>query len=135
MVVVGLFSVLAATTAPSIIEGMRRFALTSASQEVVSTVRTARYQAIGKNMTLRVRFDYPADGQYQILDSADADVGPVKYLPKGSAFNAISGDLEITNEGRVSALAGTLPATIELANVDGGTRTISVWGSGRVELP
>jgi len=61
LLVVGLIAVLAATTAPSIAGGMRRFTLTSASQQVASTIRTARYQAVGKNMTVRVRFDYPAD--------------------------------------------------------------------------
>jgi prepilin-type N-terminal cleavage/methylation domain-containing protein len=134
MLVVGIISVLAAATAPSIASGMRRFALTTASQEVVSTVRTARYQAVGRNVTLRVRFQYPAAGQYQILDNADTAIGPVRFLPKGATFGAVSGDLEINSQGRVTALAGALPATIVLANA-ADTQTISVWRSGRVQLP
>ena len=135
MLVVGLIAVLAAATAPSIAAGMRRMTLTTASQQVASTIRTARYQAVGRNTTLRVRFDYPAAGQYQILDGSDAGVGPVKPLLQGATFSAVSGDIEIDSQGRVTALSGTLPATIELTGPDADTRTISVSRSGRVELP
>jgi prepilin-type N-terminal cleavage/methylation domain-containing protein len=135
MLVVGLISVLAAASAPSIAGGMRRFTLTTASQQVVSTIRAARYQSVGRNVTLRVRFNFPDAGQYQILDDMDAEIGPVRFLPNGAVFSAVSGDLEINNQGRVTALAGALPATVILANADADVRTISVWGSGRVELP
>jgi len=134
--VAGLISVLAAATVPSIIEGMRRYALLTASQQVASTIRTARYQAVGKNRTVRVRFDYPAAGQYQILDDADADViSSARLLIKGAAFSAVSSDIEIDPQGRVTALdAGTLPATIAVATTS-GSKTITVTRSGRVELP
>ena len=113
MLVVGLIAVLAATTAPSIAGGMRRFTLTSASQQVASTIRTARYQAVGRNTTVRVRFDYPDVGQYQILDGSDAEViGSAKLLLEGAAFSAVSGDIEIDPQGRVTALSGAMPATI-----------------------
>ena len=135
LLVVGLIGVLAATTAPSIAGGMRRFTLTSASQQVASTIRTARYQAVGRNTTIRVRFDYPDAGQYQILDGSDAEVGPAKSLLEGAAFSSVSGDIEIDPQGRVTALAGTMPATIVLAGPDPDTRTITVSRSGRVELP
>ena len=136
LLVAGLISVLAAATVPSIIQGMRRYALLTASQQVASTIRTARYQAVGKNRTLRVRFDYPSDGQYQILDDADADViSPARLLMNGAAFGAVSGDLEIDPQGRVTALAGALPASIVVSGADSATRTISVSRSGRVELP
>jgi hypothetical protein len=58
----------------------------------------------------------------------------VRFLPKGATFGAVSGDLEINSQGRVTALAGALPATIVLANA-ADTQTISVWRSGRVQLP
>ena len=136
MLVVGLIAVLAAATAPSIAGGMRRLTLTSASQQVASTIRTARYQAVGRNTTVRVRFDYPDDGQYQILDASDADViSSAKLLLEGAAFSAVSGDIEIDPQGRVTALSGSMPATIVLAGPDADTRTISVARSGRVELP
>lgn len=135
MLVVGLVAVLAAATAPSIIEGMRQFEVTTASQQVASTIRLARYQAVGKNMTVRVRFDYPAGGQYQILDGSDADViSSAKMLLNGAAFSAISGDIEIDPQGRVTALSGTLPATVTVAN-SADSKTISISRGGRVELP
>jgi prepilin-type N-terminal cleavage/methylation domain-containing protein len=135
MLVAGIVAVLAAATAPSIAAGMRGFALSTTSQEVASTIRTARYQAVGRNVTLRVRFGYPATGQYQILDSADAAVGPVRYLQNGTTFSAVSGDIQIDPQGRVTALAGALPATIVMAGADSTTRTITVSRSGRVQLP
>jgi prepilin-type N-terminal cleavage/methylation domain-containing protein len=135
LLVVGLVAVLAAAAAPSIAEGMRQFSLTTASQQVASTIRTARYQAVGKNMTVRVRFDYPDDGQYQILDGSDADVmSSARFLLNGAAFSSVSGDIEIDSQGRVTALSGALPATIVVEN-DAATRTISVSRSGRVQLP
>ena len=135
MLVVGLIAVLAAATAPSIIEGMRRFEVSTASQQVASAIRLARYQAVGKNMTVRVRFDYPTTGQYQILNDADADViSSARLLLNGAAFSAVSGDIEIDSQGRVTALAGALPATVTVAN-SVNSRTISISRSGRVELP
>lgn len=63
IVVLGLVSVVAVAAVPSITSGMRRYSLITASEQVVSTIRSARHQAVGKNATLRVRFDYPADDQ------------------------------------------------------------------------
>lgn len=142
---------------------MKRFSLISASQQVVSTIRLARYQAVGKNKTLRVRFNCPAADQYRIVElTGDAGIdgagnrcdetvypfpapdanpatlpnldGAVQYLPNGADFSAVSGDLEINTSGRVTALAGALPATIEVSNQDAETKTIRVSASGRVEL-
>ncbi len=86
-------------------------------------------------MTLRVRFNFPAAGQYQILDTTDAAVGPVRFLPNGATFNFVSGDIQIDPQGRVTALAGLLPARIRLAGADTATRTVFVARSGRVQLP
>jgi prepilin-type N-terminal cleavage/methylation domain-containing protein len=134
MIVAGLIGVLAGISAPQIAAGMRRYSLISASQQVVSTIRAARAQAVGKNVTLRVRFNHLAAGQYQILDSADAAVGSVQYLPDGADFGAVSGDLQFDTSGRVTPLAGVAPATIVVSNGD-ENRTITVSASGRVQLP
>lgn len=136
MIVVGLISVLAAVSVPAIAAGMRRYSLITASQQVVSTIRAARLQAVGRNVTLRVRFNHPANGQYQVLDTADAAVGAVKFLPSGAKFDSVSGDIEINTSGRVRPLAGdpTL-ATIVLSNEDDQTSTVTVSSRGRVRLP
>jgi len=136
LVVTGLIAVVAGAAIPSITAGMRRYSLITASQQVVSTIRAARHQAVGRNATLRVRFDHPATGQYQILDAADAAVGDVQYLPQGASFSTVSGDIEITTSGRMTDLAGVpTTETIVVSNVDGQTRTITVSASGRVQLP
>lgn len=136
MIVVGLITVLAGVFVPAVAAGMRRYSLITASQQVVSTIRSARHQAVGRNAILRVRFDYPAAGQYQVLDAADAAVGGVQYLPEGADFGAVSGDLQITTSGRMTNLAGNpTAATIVVSNDDGQSRTITVSASGRVQLP
>ena len=134
-VVVGLIAVLTAMSAPTIAAGMKRYSLISASQQVVSTIRLARYQAVGKNVTLRVRFNHLAPGQYQVLDGADAAVGALQYLPDGTAFFAVSDDLQIDTSGRVTGVAGAPPVTIVVSNEDAQNRTITVSASGRVQLP
>ncbi|MEE8130674.1 MAG: prepilin-type N-terminal cleavage/methylation domain-containing protein [Vicinamibacterales bacterium] len=136
MIVAGLIAVLASATAPSIAAGLRRYSLITASQEVVSTIRSARHQAVGRNAILRVRFDHPAVGQYQVLDAADAAIGDVRFLPEGANFSAVSGDIQITTSGRVTDLAGNpTTETIVVSNVDGQSTTITVSASGRVQLP
>ena len=136
MIVAGLIAVLAGVAAPSIAAGMRRYSLITASQQVVSTIRAARFQAVGRNVTLRVRFNHPASGQYQVLDAADAADGAVQFLPDGASFGAVSGDLKITTSGRVTPLEGDpTTATIVVSNDDNQSRTITVSASGRVQLP
>lgn len=135
MIVAGLIAVLAGMAAPTIVAGMRVYPVISASQQVVGTIRTARNQAVGKNVILRVRFNSPAVGQYRIVDTAGAVVGGVHFLPDGADFGAVSSDIEIDTSGRMSPFgAGAMPATIVLTN---GTqnRTITVSASGRVQLP
>ena len=136
LIVVAFIAVLAGVAVPTVTDAMRRYSLASASQEVVSTIRSARQQAVGQNAIRRVRFNFPAVGQYQVLDAADAAVGDVQFLPAGADFGAVSGDIAITTSGRVTDLAGTpTTETIVLSNDDGQTTTITVSPSGRVELP
>lgn len=135
MIVVGLIAVLTGISVPMIAAGMKRYSLISASQQVVSTIRSARNQAVGKNVSLRVRFNSPAAGQYQIVDTAGATVSGTQYLPEGADFDGVSGDIEINASGRVSPFGGgAMPATIVVSNGD-EDRTITVSASGRVQLP
>ena len=62
MIVVGLIAVLAGVAAPAVAAGMRRYSLITASQQIASTIRAARYQAVGRNVRLRVRFNHPQNG-------------------------------------------------------------------------
>lgn len=131
MLVVALVGVLAGIAAPAVAAGMDRYEVISASQQVASTIRSARYQAVGKNMVLRVRFDYPEAGQYQIVDEDDNAVGTVKYLDDDISFGDFT-DLEFSTAGRLtSGVATSLVVTNGDANHD---RTIAVSRNGQVEL-
>ena len=129
LIVIALVGLLAGIAVPAISAGMERFRLISASQQVVSTIRAARWQAVAKNQILRVRFNYPDAGQYQVLDDANTAIGAVQYLLDGVTFDE-SVDLEISAEGRMTA-ASTIVVTNGDADQD---RTISVTTSGRVYL-
>jgi type IV fimbrial biogenesis protein FimT len=137
MIVVALVAVLAGVAVPQMAGAMTRYALINASQQVVSTVRNARVQAVGKNRVARVRFNSPAAGQYQVLDSADAPLGSVQTLPNGAAFGVISGDVEFNTSGRATHVGGgAAPVTIVVSNgVAAQNRTITISASGRVQLP
>ena len=136
LIVVMLVAIIAGAAAPQVADAIQRYSLTSAGQQVVTTIRSARQQAVGQNAVRRVRFNFPAVGQYQVLDSVDGAIGDVQFLPAGTDFGAVSGDIEITTSGRVTDLAGNpTTETIVVSNDDGQTRTITVSASGRVQLP
>lgn len=129
MIVVGLAAVLAGMSVPAIAAAMDRYAVISASQSVVSTIRSARLQAVARNMVLKVRMDFPAEGQYQIVDAADAEVGGIQTLDDGITFGAFT-DVEFSTAGRLAA-----PITVTVTNGhEEHDRTISVSASGQVRL-
>lgn len=128
MIVVGLVAVLAGMTVPAIAGAMKQYELVTASQQVVSTIRSARLQAVARNMVLKVRFDFPGDGQYQVVDAAGAAVGRVQTLDDGITFGASTG-VQFTTSGRIA-----VPTTVTLTNEGDQTRTISVSPSGQVRL-
>lgn len=127
MIVVALVAVLVGTTVPAMAGAMRRYELTTTSQQVVSTIRAARLQAVGRNMVLRVRFDFPAAGQYQVVDAADNAIGLVQSLADSVTFGAVA-DVQFNTSGRLAA-----PMAITVSN-DDQTSTISVSASGQVRL-
>jgi Tfp pilus assembly protein FimT len=135
MIVATLIGLAAAITATSVAAGMRRYTIISASQQVASTIRAARFQAVGKNRTLRVRFNCPSASQYRVVEfvndagidaaadrcsavaypfpAGDADPntmpnvdGAVQYLPNGVQFGDNVDDLQIDTSGRITPLVG-----------------------------
>jgi prepilin-type N-terminal cleavage/methylation domain-containing protein len=131
LVVMALISVLAGMTAPAVSAGMDRYELISASQQVASTIRSARYQAVGKNMILKVRFDFPEAGQFQIVDADDIAMGSVQYLDDDIEFGEFT-DLEFSTSGR---LTSGVAASIVITNGDDDqNRTVVVSKNGQVEL-
>jgi len=131
MIVVGLVAVLAAMTIPQMAGAIKQYELLTAGQQVVSTVRAARLQAVAKNMALTVRFDYPAAGQFQVVETADlvTPVGTPLTLGNDVAFDNPT-DVDFTTSGRIAA-----PITVTVTNGDDDyDRTISVSPSGQVRL-
>lgn len=141
LIVSGVVAILAAAAAPSIGSSIRLYALNSSAQTVASTIRSARYSAVSKNRTVRVRFNCPAANQFRVVevvgitaaDSAadrcsettypypdpDSAVapnldGPVVLLPSDAQFGALQ-DLEIDATGRVTPQTGC-PACVTAAS-------------------
>ena len=141
LIVIALIAILGGMTVPTIAAGMRRYEVISASQQVASTIRSARYQAVAKNRSLRLRFDCPAAGQYRLIeftgtpaidDAADrCDTaayafpdangatlpnldGPVQFLPQNMQFGAFS-SLQIDASGRIARLTGCPTCTTAAA--------------------
>lgn len=135
LIVVALVGTLAAATAPMVAAGLERYTILSAGQQVASTVRAARFQAVARNRGVRVLFDSPADGQYETEvwnpdTSAWDPLGEAQALPGDVTFGDGTDDIEVTTEGRVVA-ASTITVTNGNADDD---RTVTVSQSGRVEL-
>lgn len=134
LIVVALVGVLAGIAAPTVTAGMKLYTINSAGQQVTSTIRAARFQAVGKNTKLRVRFNYPAAGQYQVVLNSNGTtaVGDVQNLPDGVSFGA-SADVQIDTNGRMTP--GATAATITVTNGnESQNRTITVSTSMRVQL-
>jgi len=130
MIVVAVIGILAGMSAPIVSSAMDRYDIIAAGQQVASTVRAGRFQAIARNDTLRVRFDYPAAGQYQVVDTANVKVGEIQRLADGVTFGDGTADVQIDAEGRALA-----PSTITVTNGNADyDRTITVSTSGRVQL-
>ena len=135
LVVVAIVSILAAVTMPTVAGAMDRYYILSAGQQVASTIRAARVQAVGKNMQLRVRFNYPAAGQYQVVRHSDGTtaVGQVQILPRDVSFQDGAADIAFDTNGRLTT--GSVAAAIVVTNgTAADNRTINVSTSGRVQL-
>ena len=132
LVTVALVSVLAGIVVPSVAAGMARYEVISASQQIVSTVRRARFEAVAQNRVHYVRFDTDAD-EYQIRrmeGGVEVDADAAQSLPQTIAFADGAEDIQINADGRVAAAR-----TITITNGDAdNNQTITVSASGRVQL-
>ena len=131
LIVVALAAVMAAISVPQVVAGMERYYINSAGQQVVSTIRAARLQAVTRNEILEVQFDLDT-GEYQVFeDGGVTPVGGVQRLPTDISFAAGSAAMvEINTNGRVTTAANI---TVTNGNAE-EDRTITVTTSGRVEL-
>ena len=136
LIVVAVIGVVAAITVPMVGDAMDRYSVISASQQVASTVRAGRFQAVARNTTVRVRFDSPAAGQYE-REVYDADTtswvsADSQYLPSGVSFTAPPAEVKFDASGRLPY--GDPVATIVVSNGNAAAdRTITVSLSGRIQ--
>jgi prepilin-type N-terminal cleavage/methylation domain-containing protein len=139
LVAVAMVSILAGLTVPILAGAMDRYYIISAGQQVASTMRTARFQAVARNSRVRINVNSPAAGQYQteIWDAgtmAWGALGEVQLLPTGISFGGVIVDVEIEPTGRPAAAVGC-PCTLTVTNGNAADdRTITISTSGRVQL-
>ncbi|OFW14992.1 MAG: hypothetical protein A3H29_03310 [Acidobacteria bacterium RIFCSPLOWO2_02_FULL_67_21] len=133
LIVVALIGILAGITAPTVKAGIDRYSVISAGQQVGSTVRAARFQAVARNRLLELRFDTGA-GTYQVFDdTTNVAVGNVQTLTAGVSFDAGTVDIPFETDGRPTA--GACPCTIIVTDGNAAyDRTVTVSTSGRVQL-
>lgn len=131
LVAAALVGILAAAAGPTIASSMRLYALNTSAQTVASAIRGARYTAVSRNKSVRVRFNCPATNQFRVVEvlgtaadsaadrcsettypypdgngAADPDVdGPIVRLPSDAQFGTAQ-DLQIDTGGRVQRLTG-----------------------------
>ena len=129
---VAIMAILAGVAVPQVGSAMRLYALNGSTRAVAAAIRGARYTAVSKNRTVRVRFNCPAAGQYRVVefvssaavDSAadrcseqaypypDPDAaaapnvdGPIVRLSTDAQFTAVQ-DIQFDTAGRASRLTG-----------------------------
>ena len=159
MVVAAITMLTVGVAAPTITSAVRTGAIDGAAQTLAMTVRNARYQAVTRNVTLRVRFNCPAANQLRVvevtgnagIDSAsdrcsldtypypDASPGvapnndgPVVTMPRDMALG-LTQDFTINTSGRVNAVSGALPVRLEVGDAH-ALRSISITGGGQVSV-
>lgn len=159
LLVLAVAGTITAIAVPTVNEGMRRQRLAGAVRMVAQQVSTARLQAVNTNRQMRVRLNCPAANQLRVvevtgngaIDGAadrcsetaypypdpnpavrpDLD-GAVVRLPVGTRFGAVQ-ELHVNTRGNVTALAGALPAFIEVTDgVD--TRRVRVTAAGQLQI-
>jgi prepilin-type N-terminal cleavage/methylation domain-containing protein len=153
LTVIAVAGVVAAIGLPMVRDGLRQYALNTASRNVAAEIRSARYGAVAKNRTLVLRFNCPSPSQYRLVeftgnptidDAADrcslasypypdptpataptAD-GPVLTLDPGIGFGAVN-DLSFDASGRIP------PPTKTIEVADGTQiRRIFISPAGRI---
>ncbi len=130
MMVLAVGGILSAVAVPSIDGAMRRYRMNTATRTITTEIRAARFTAVAKNRTMRVRFNCPGVGQFRVIEvtgnaaidnaanrcsetaypypdpnpavAPNAD-GPAMWINQGAALGAVQ-DLQISNRGRIQPL-------------------------------
>jgi prepilin-type N-terminal cleavage/methylation domain-containing protein len=132
LIVVALGMIVLGIAVPAVVEATRQASLNTSVQSVAAAIRGARYSAVAKNRTVRVRFNCPAANQFRVVEvvgnnaidqaadrcsetaypypDPDAAVAPnidgqMLRLGADSQFGAVQ-DIQIDTSGRVTKLTG-----------------------------
>jgi type IV fimbrial biogenesis protein FimT len=136
LVAVALISILAGLTVPILAGAMDRYYILSAGQQVASTIRAARFQAVARNADVRINFNegtlsYQTEVWNDVTMAWDA-LGEVQLLPRDISFGDGIADVTVEPSGRAPACG---PCTIVVTNgSELDDRTITVSSTGRVQL-
>ena len=68
LIVVAVGMIVLGIAVPAVVEATRQASLNTSVQSVAAAIRGARYMAVAKNRTLRVRFNCPAANQFRVIE-------------------------------------------------------------------
>jgi prepilin-type N-terminal cleavage/methylation domain-containing protein len=132
LIVVAVGMIVLGMAVPAVVEATRQASLNTSVQSVAAAIRGARYTAVSKNRTVRVRFNCPAANQFRVIEvtgnagidqaadrcsettypypDPDPAVAPnidgqMVRLGANSQFGAAQ-DVQIDTSGRVTRLTG-----------------------------
>jgi prepilin-type N-terminal cleavage/methylation domain-containing protein len=146
LVTLALLGVLAAVSLPVVLQSINRNKVWTGSELIGTQIRQARLLAISQNTRFRVRFHCPATGQLRVLvvtgnptidDAEDRCSQTVTYdsgiiaMPDGVTLDDAIPTLEVNGRGVYSAVAGGIPATINVSYGD-STRSLTVNSTGQI---
>jgi prepilin-type N-terminal cleavage/methylation domain-containing protein len=145
LVVIGLVAVMAGATVPAVAGGLARYSLTNAGQQVASTLRAARFHAVGTNRNVRIvinvatgnyhREAFVAGAWVRVNRAGELDAGGSETftLPNGISFAAgTPANVEFDTQGR---LAGGAALTVGVTNGNAAyDRNVVISARGRTTI-
>ena len=135
VVVMAIIAIGALFLTPNMGAWIHNYRLRSATQEVVSLLRTAQMKAISTNREYQVTFDPGAGSfilQYHTTGATWIDEGNAQTLPKGVLISVISFP---GNKAQFNPNSTSSTGSITLQNTKGTTKGISLTpATGRVHV-
>lgn len=135
VVVIAIIAISALLLTPNIGAWIQNYRLRSATQEVVSLLRTAQMKAISTNREHQVSFNQGAGNfilQYRTTAGTWVDEGEARRLPKGVQISGISFP---GNKAQFNPNSTSSTGSITLQNSKGTTKGITLTpATGRVHV-